>query len=339
MPTLSAPVQSVQHSRRFQLTLLLALLLWLPLLADAQQSCRVLNSPQLDFGTVSTTGNSDASATITIGCQGFPGVPVQVTVCVFIDEGLPSGMAPRRMGNDAGAFMAYDLYANGARTQLIGPFGRGYDVFYTFVSIPITGSAQINLSTYGRVPPGQSLPAAYRYENIMSPGLLRYVFAAPLAGAPSGENCRDGVAPVFGSAGQSTFTFGRVQARASDSCVIIRATDLDFGTTTQLDGPRDANSLIQLRCATDTAWSVTLGRGLNANASGFRRMVSNGNFLPYALYKDPALLLPWGETQATSVADTGENEDVSLTVYGRIFPPPVTAPGSYSDTITVTLTY
>ncbi|WP_057628486.1 Csu type fimbrial protein [Stenotrophomonas terrae] len=315
------------------------MLLWLPFLADAQQSCRVLNSTLLDFGTVSTAGNSSSSATLTISCQGFPGVPVQVTVCIFVDEGLPTGMAPRRMGNDAGAFMAYDLYANAARTQLIGPFGRGYDVFYTFLSVPITGSTQINLTAYGRVPPGQNLPAAYRYENVMSPGLLRYVFAAPLGGASSGENCRDGVAPAFGSAGQSTFTFGDARARVADNCIITLASDLDFGTVIQLDGPRDASSLIQLRCATDTAWSVTLGKGLNATASGVRRMISNGNFLQYALYKDPALLLPWGDTQATAVTDTGENENVSLTVYGRVFPQPAAVPGSYRDTITVTLTY
>lgn len=339
MPTLAATAQPMQRGHGVARNLALALLLWLPLQASAQQSCRVLNSTLLDFGTVSTAGNSSSSATLTISCQGFPGVPVQVTVCIFVDEGLPSGMAPRRMGNDAGAFMAYDIYSNAARTQLIGPFGRGYDIFYSFLSVPITGSTQINLTAYGRVPPGQNLPTAYRYENVLSPGLLRYVFAAPLGGASSGENCRDGVAPVFGSAGQSTFTFGRVQARATDSCVINLASDLDFGTAVQLDGPRDASSLIQLRCATDTAWSVTLSKGLNASANGQRRMVSNGNFLPYALYKDPALQLGWGDTQLTGVSDTGENEDVSLTVYGRVFPQPAAVPGSYSDTITVTMTY
>ena len=339
MPTLNARIHPRQPSHRFPFTLLIALLLWLPLLAEAQQSCRVVSSTLMDFGTVSTAGNTDASANLSISCQGLPGVPVQVTVCIFVEEGFPSGMAPRRMGNNAGAFMAYDLYANAARTQLLGPFGRNYDIFYTFLSLPIIGSAQYSLSVYGRVPPGQNLPAAYRYENAMSQGLLRYVFAAPFAGASSGENCRDGVAPIFGSAGQSTFTFGEAQAHVADNCVINLASDLDFGTVSQGDAPRDATALIQLRCATDTDWFVTLGTGLNPTSSGNRRMVSNGNFLPYALYRDRALLLPWGSTQLNAVADSGDNEDVSLTVYGRVFPQPATVPGSYSDTITVTLTY
>lgn len=337
MPTLSARAQPRQRSHCFPFALLLALLLWLPLLAEAQQSCRVLNSTLMDFGTVSTARNNDASANLTISCQGVPGV--QVTVCIFVNEGVPAGMAPRRMGNNAGAFMAYDLYANTARTQLIGPVGRNYDIFYTFLSLSITGSAQFNLSVYGRVPPGQNLPAAYRYENAMSQGFLRYVFAAPLAGASSGENCRDGVAYPFASAGQSVFDFGGAQARVADNCVISLASDLDFGTVTQLDASRDATALIKLRCATDTDWLVTLSIGLNPTINGFRQMAYNGNFLGYALYKDPAFLFPWGDTQVNGVAGSGENEDVTLTVYGRVFPQPVTVPGTYSDTVTVTLTY
>ena len=304
----------------------------------AQQSCQVLNSTPLDFGTVTAAGSNSASATLTVSCQGIPGVPVQVTVCAFIDEGIPPGMAPRHLDNDAGALMAYDLYSNAGRTQLIGPMGSAYPILYSILSLPITGSAQINLTAYGRIPPGQSLPAAYMYEGFPGPSLLRYTFAAPFTGAASAENCRDGVAPVFGSAGQTTFSFGRVRARVANTCVLNMATDLDFGTVSQLDRPRDASSHIQLRCATDASWSMTLDNGLNA-ANGQRRMASNGDFLPYQLYMDPALLIPWGDTIPTGAADTGENEDVSLTVYGRVFPQPAVVPGQYSDTITVTLTF
>ncbi|WP_312366661.1 spore coat U domain-containing protein [Stenotrophomonas sp.] len=318
--------------------LLLVLLLWSSLPATAQQSCRVLSSTPLDFGTVSSAGDSTASATLTVSCQGLPGVPVQVTVCAFIDEGTPPGIAPRRLDNGVNAFMNYDLYANAARNQLIGSLSSGHPIFYSNLSIPLTGTAQINLTAYGRIPPGQNLPAAYLYEGFPGPGQLRYSFAAPFGGAPSPENCRDGVAPVFGSAGQSTFLFGPVQARATANCVLNLASDLDFGTVTRLDSTREASSTIQLRCATDTDWSVTLSNGLNA-LNGQRRMVSNGNYLPYELYRDPALLIPWGDTLPTAAADTGDNEDMSLTVYGQVFAQPEAVPGRYSDTITVTLTY
>ncbi|MNV89759.1 Spore Coat Protein U domain protein [compost metagenome] len=83
---------------------------------------------------------------------------------------------------------------------------------------------------------------------------------------------------------------------------------------------------------------MTLNNGSNP-ANGQRRMASNGNFLPYELYLDPALLIPWGDSAATGASDVGENEDVAFPVYGRVLPQPAPIPGSYSDTITVTLTY
>ncbi len=334
MPTLSS---GLRHGQGI-LSKLLLVLLWASLPASAQQSCRVLSSTPLDFGTVSNAGDSTASSTLTISCQGLPGVPVQVTICAFIDEGIPPGIAPRRLDNGVNALMNYDLYANAGRTQLIGSLTSGHPILYSILSIPLTGTAQVNLTAYGRVPPGQNLPAAYLYEGFPGPGLLRYTFAAPFGGAPTAENCRDGVAPVFGSAGQSTFVFGPVQARATANCVLNLAGDLDFGTVTRLDTSREASSTIQLRCATDTDWSITLSNGLNA-LNGQRRMASNGNYLPYGLYRDPALLIPWGDTLPDAAADTGDNEDISLTVYGQVPAQPGAVPGRYNDTITVTLTY
>ncbi|MEG1679267.1 MAG: spore coat U domain-containing protein, partial [Stenotrophomonas sp.] len=197
---------------------------------------------------------------------------------------------------------------------------------------------QIPFNIYARVPGGQVLPAAYRYEGNPGPSILRYSYGPPLLAPPTAENCRDGTFPLLGGAGQSQFIFGPVSAQVPSACLISIATDLDFGSTTRLDTPRDQASLIRMRCATDVAWTMTLNNGNNPD-NGQRRMASNGNYLPYELYRDPALLIPWGATPATGASDVGENGDVSFTVYGGVFPHPAPVPGSYSDTITVTLTY
>lgn len=319
------------------LHILLLALAGLPFFAWAQ-SCQVIRSPNIDFGEIRGTATTDTAATVVVSCQGLAPFGNQITACIFPGEGVPGGVAPRRMTNDAGALMNYDLYANPAQTQLLGAFGGSQPVYAISIQAGALGPQQIPFNIYARVPGGQTLPAAYRYEGNPGTSILRYSYGPPLLAPPTAENCRDGTFPLLGGAGQSQFLFGTVSAQVPSACLITIATDLDFGSASRLDAPRDQSSLIRLRCATGTAWTMTLSNGNNP-ANGQRRMASNGNFLPYELYLDPALLIPWGDSEATGASDVGENEDVAFPVYGRVFPQPAPIPGSYSDTITVTLTY
>lgn len=317
--------------------LLLLVLAWLPFSASAQ-SCQVIRSPNIDFGEIQGTATTDVVATVVVSCQGLAPFGNQMTACIFPGEGIPSGVAPRRMTNDAGAMMNYDLYANPAQTQLLGPLGGSQPVYAISVQAGALSPQQVSFNIYARVPGGQVLPAAYLYEGNPGPSILRYSYGPPLLTPPTAANCRDGTFPLLGGAGQSQFFFGTVSAQVANACQISIATDLDFGSAARLDAPRDQTSLIRMRCATDTAWTMTLSNGSNP-ANGQRRMASNGNFLPYELYLDPALLIRWGDSEATGASDVGENADVSFPVYGRVFPQPAPIPGAYSDTITVTLTY
>ena len=302
------------------------------------QTCQVSNTPTLDFGTASPTANTDAQTTVTLSCQGPPTFSAQITACIFIDLGSPGGMAPRRMSNDAGALMNYDLYSNPARTQLLGPFGGGYPIYAINFPIATAAQLQISFTIYGRIPRAQALPAAYVYTALPGASVVRYSYGSQLLPAPSAENCRDGTGPLFGGAGLSNFTFGTVQARAADTCVLDMASDLDFGSTSHLNSPLDQVSEIRMRCATETPWSITLDDGINPD-NGQRRMASNGSYITYELYKDPMLSMPWGNTRETGTSEEGVNLDVALPVYGRVFPQAMPLPGNYSDTVTVTLTY
>jgi spore coat protein U-like protein len=77
-------------------------------------------------------------------------------------------------------------------------------------------------------------------------------------------------------------------------------------------------------------------------------MTSSGNFLPYGLYVDSGLTHPWttGATNSTCTVTndcylgTGNGSAQSVTVYGQV-PTTATAPpsGTYSDTVTMTVTY
>jgi spore coat protein U-like protein len=62
--------------------------------------------------------------------------------------------------------------------------------------------------------------------------------------------------------------------------------------------------------------------------------------LHYSLFQDSARTINWGNTVGTdTVAGTGNGGGQTLTVYGQIPSGQGNRPGTYNDTITVTVTY
>ena len=309
----------------------------LPVLA---QSCTVTGPLQLNFGTVTAAARSDAQTTLQLTCQGpadlWSILPAQFNVCVFVGEGTPAGIAPRRMSNGNGAFMNYDLYADPARTQLVGPLGSAYPVYSLSFDVGVRQSRQLSIPLYGRVPAGQNLPAAFPYLGTPGASVVRYSYGYVLT--PSVDDCRNGAAGAGGGAGQTAFTWTGVTANYANSCHINAASDMDFGRSDGLASPREQTSTISLQCPIGAPWSVTLNDGANA-AGGTRRMASAGNRITYELYRDASRLERWGSSPATGVAGIGTDNPSLLIVYGRIPAQPGTRAGSYTDTVTVTLTY
>jgi spore coat protein U-like protein len=314
------------------------LLTGLPLPTPAQ-SCSATSPIQLNFGTV-TAAASDAQTTLQLTCQGpsdlLAALPAQFSVCVFVGEGTPTGIAPRRMSNGNGAFMNYDLYADPARTQLIGPLGSAYAVYSLSFDVGVRQSRQVSIPLYGRVPAGQNLPATFPYQGIPNASVVRYSYGYVFT--PTVDECRNGVAGTLGGAGQATFTWAGVNASYANSCRINTASDMDFGRSDGLASSHEQTSTISLQCPTGAPWNVTLNDGSNAVGST-RRMASAGNRISYELYRDANRLERWGNTAATGVAGTGSGNPSILTVYGRIPAQPGTRAGNYMDTVTVTLTY
>ena len=69
-------------------------------------------------------------------------------------------------------------------------------------------------------------------------------------------------------------------------------------------------------------------------------MTAGSHTIQYGIYKDSAHAQPWGNTVGTdTVSSAGIGSSQSFTVYGRIPPQTTPTPGTYTDTITVTVTY
>lgn len=134
-----------------------------------------------------------------------------------------------------------------------------------------------------------------------------------------------------------------VSATVVDNC-IISAGALNLGT---FDGTNDltANTNIAVRCSAGTDYTLDLSTG--SSGSYTNRTLANGAFsLIYNLYTASDYATIWGDTTGgsdnVSGLGAGMGTLINHTVYGRLLASQNTGAidaGSYSDTITATITY
>jgi spore coat protein U-like protein len=141
--------------------------------------------------------------------------------------------------------------------------------------------------------------------------------------------------------GTATSTF-QSQITIQASCTILSASTLDFGTQGVLTANIDQTSTIQVQCTDTTPFNIGLDAGTSAGATvTTRKMTSGGGAtVSYLLYSDAGHTTNWGNTVSTdTVSSTGTGASQSFTIFGRVPPQTTPAPASYTDTITVTVTY
>ena len=125
------------------------------------------------------------------------------------------------------------------------------------------------------------------------------------------------------------------------ACTLSGTSPIAFGTQRVLSANTDATGSLAVQCTDSTPYAVSLDAGAGAGATtGLRKMTSGATTVDYALYRDSSRTLAWGNTQGTdTVAGTGNGGNQTLTVYGRVPSQASPAPGSYADTVNVTVTY
>lgn len=146
-------------------------------------------------------------------------------------------------------------------------------------------------------------------------------------------------APAFAATDTDTML---VTANVVNNCVVT-ASPMAFGTLATLGTANiDTSATVSLACTPNAAFDVSMDVGLN-NSTGQRRLVNGGDatqLIPYGLYSDAARTTAWGSSVGSTVSGTAVGGVANLTAYGRI---PSTAAavtaGTYSDTVTVTVTF
>lgn len=141
---------------------------------------------------------------------------------------------------------------------------------------------------------------------------------------------------------QTATTQFNVQMTITGECKINSAANLNFGSVGIIASNLDATSNLVVQCTNGTSYNIGLDNGIGSGATTAARKMTgpNSETIAYSLFTDSARSTVWGNTIGTNTkAAIGSGAAQTYTVYGRVAPQNSPTPGSYADTVTVTLTY
>ena len=316
--------QSFRHRVVIVLVCVLAVFLLVPTNAHAM-SCS-LSMPPIVFGNVNVITGAAVSttSTVTVNCSGLGSTGARV--CISIGAGSASDSTSRLLIGPSGATVRYDLYTDPAHTQLWGSWQTGYDGGGVQVDMTGHGKSTMKVPVYAKLFGSQQSAVSGSYLS---------TFAAD----PYIQYGRLGSTPC--PTGRSIASFSTSATATVLSACIVSAQNINFGTVGFLASNTDATGAITVQCDLGLPYTVSLNGGISgATNPTLRQMSFSGSTVTYGLYQDSARSQPWGNTMGSNtVAGIGTGSSQTLTVYGRIPAQTTPAPGTYTDTIVVTVGY
>jgi len=151
---------------------------------------------------------------------------------------------------------------------------------------------------------------------------------------------------AHGAAGATANATIMVSVTVESSCT-VSANPLGFGSYQPGHGAVSGRTTLAVLCSKGAPFVVALDAG-TAGSIAQRRMILGTAGLQYNLYTTPAHTTVWGDGTQGSATVSGigrglmASAAINETVYGRLPDAPANsglAPGLYTDTITVTITY
>ncbi len=266
----------------------------------AAASCSV-SASGVAFGNYTATNIVNITGTVSVTCTSG------TAYHVGLNAGLATGatITNRSMTGPASALLGYKLFSDSGRTANWGnTSGTGY------VSGTGTGSAQ-TLTIYAQIPASE----------FVAPGSYTDTVTINVTG---------------GATATTTFS---VTSTVLSACT-ISANALNFGTYSGV--LINSTSSVSVTCTKTTAYNVGLSAGLATGATVTNRSMTGPSsaLLGYKLFSNSGYTTNWGNTVGTdTLAGTGSGALQALSVYGQVPAGQYVRPGSYTDTITATVTY
>jgi spore coat protein U-like protein len=316
-----------------RLVLLLAVCAFLGLMPRhaSAQTCSATPSA-LSFGSVSPIALSAVPATgsITVQCT-WPAVSLTPSVLVCLNLGNSPALALANGTNQ----LQYGLYQDSAHSLAWGSTALGTTPISLILDKPLTGSStSTTVNVYGQITANQpTVPTVNNsntvYSQTVSQITVNYVFFLLLS-----PGCGGTTSSTSGSA-------LNVSATVVNNC-LISATNVAFASQGVLSSALSATGAITARCTNGDAFRIALSSGSSGNVAA-RQMqrTGGGGTVNYQLYVDSTHASAWGDGNSgtTMATSTGTGNAQSINVYGLVPAQSTPMPGSYSDTITATISF
>ena len=272
----------------------------------AISTCSVTSSGIIfsPYDTV-TKAAVDGVGDITVTCTGSG----NETLSLNLTGGFGGGCSSRqmRMGSSP---LNYQIFQESSRTTAWCDGGSRMNISFNFAT---AATQTFSYTMHGRVITGQN-PGFGSYSDSLTVTLKR-----------GGANLATTTASISGS--------------VSPICSVSAGT-LGFGTYSAAAAAA-GTAVISVNCSNGGAYRVSLGSGQYATGATRRMLGPSNNYLNYELFSDSSRTLQWGNGAAYGgqVSGTGSGSAQSLTVHGRIPAGQLSTPGSYSDSVVVTVEY
>ncbi|MDB5833392.1 MAG: hypothetical protein JWR14_3222 [Caballeronia sp.] len=314
------------------LVFFVALTLGVPARVSAQ-SCSAVASA-ISFGSVSPISGAAVAATgnVSVTCT-WPAITLVPNAQVCLNLG---GTSPRSLTNGT-HLLQYDLYQDAGHSLAWGSIYSGTTpISLTLVKPALGTSVTQAVTIYGQVTANQ--------PTVPTIGNGSTLYNQDFGGSQTSINAGFYLllAPACASltASGGTFPFSAT-ATVVNNCN-ISATNLNFGATGLLSHALSATASITAQCTNGDAYRIALNGGTTANVAA-RQMARSGGggAVNYQLYVDAGLTTTWGDGTAgtTQATGTGTGNSQVLTVYGTVPVQTTPAPGTYTDTITATISF
>lgn len=305
----------------------------MPSPAAAVLSCSA-TIDDLDFGAVDLTvaGVKRITGFWRITCTG--GIPNQrVRLCSHIEDGTggidPSG-DPRYMLAGANQ-MRFNLFKNGSYSTIWGSKLWALPPTQKGQRRRLNGSGNLtrDVRIRAQIEAGQSALPNGTYISSFTGTYSRMTYDYASVG-----NCGAvGTTNIF----NVPFT---VRAEYLASCT-VNAGNMDFGTVGAIGSNIDTTNSIDITCTVGTPYTISIDNGSSGGVGPLSRLMAvAGNTVTYQIFQDVARTIPWGDTIGiNTVAGTGNGLTQNLIGYGRVPVQTTPIPGTYTDTVIVTVTY
>jgi spore coat protein U-like protein len=297
------------------------------------QSCNFAISP-LNFDTIDLTANRPftSAATYSASCTGTANTTVRTCPNIDVGSGGSTSGSPRFLLN-GGTQLNFNLYQDGSHTSVWGSnlwaFAGSYPSPTIDVVLDSSGSGSASQTIYGQIWAGQQTLAGGTYTSAFSGTQASVAYAYSTVGTCA----------TIGSSHATSAPFSVTAIDASNCSV--NASTLNFGSVGVLGSAVIATSSITVTCTSALPYTIALDGGLSGATNPTQRVMSQASQqITYGLYRDSARAQAWGDSVGTNTAaGTGSGLAQTLTVYGRVPMQTTPPPGTYSDTVVVTISY